>query len=125
MHAAENNQEPNDQATQAEIDACLLRISRELDRFVIVLMEIEHSGADLIAHAGAQTPVDALNSMQRIDYLAQCSSAMSGLLAQMATEHGNNLTDAISAIVPTDLADRLRNQGLDDIDNTTSQSAVF
>lgn len=103
----------------------LLRMSRELDRFVVALMRVEHSTVQLLDCAGKDAPRAALASLQSIDYLRQCSSAMSELLTHISHNGADGLAQRLEATRPTDLASRLRNENIDDIDNQAAQTQSF
>lgn len=101
------------------------RISRELDRFVVALMELEGATASLVTSSEANSHKDNLKSLQSIDYLSQCASAMSEIVYQLPRLKHCELQDLIICIKPTDLSDRLNDRGLDDIDNVSAQTELF
>lgn len=115
----------SDMTAPSEKDVCLRRIARELDRFVIVLVELELSSSELIQAVPGELPKDALRGLQKLDYLSQCSSALSGLLTRLASDDDIDVEELLQLTRPADLADRLRDLGLEDIDNRGKQAMVF
>lgn len=110
---------------QEQITQYCDRISRELDRFVIALMELEGATSNLVTGSNADADRDSLKSLQSIDYLSQCASAMSEIVYQIPRLKHAELQQLIIGIKPTDLSDRLNERGLDDIDNLSEKTEVF
>lgn len=106
-------------------DELLARLSRELDRFPILLAQIEAATSRLMGESTLELPQDLKRCLQSIDYLSQASVAISATLDGIQHTNDENFSDVLETMTPTDLRERLLDRGLDDIDNTTSQVTFF
>lgn len=101
------------------------RVSRELDRFFVVLAQIEAASEELLSHAPPATRRKTDRALQNIDYLSQVSSALSLVLDDLANQRHMDLQTRLNSLVPTDLKNRLLDQDLEDIDNADQKSCFF
>lgn len=107
---------------QAEL---LRRVSREMDRFLVMLTQVEWHVAVLIDNHNGVLPDGATDSLQHIDYVSQVSSSLSMLLSRMAEEPEADIDALLTAVLPKDLRDRLYDRLLGDIDNFTQKIEIF
>ena len=103
----------------------IARVSRELDRFFVVLTQIEATTGELLPYTSSDTRQNASRVLQNIDYLSQVSSALSLVLDDLANQRSDDLQTRLDTLVPTDLRNRLLDQDLDDIDNNSQSSCFF
>ena len=103
----------------------LLRMSREMDRFLVKLMQVEGNVSELIETHAGELPEHIAASIQNIDYVSQASVALSMLLTNISQNPDAGLDELLSDLQPTDLRDRLYNRLLEDIDNTENNIEIF
>ena len=103
----------------------LLRMSREMDRFMVKLMQVEGNVSELIETHAGELPEHIAASIQNIDYVSQASVALSMLLTNISQNPDAGLDELLSDLQPTDLRDRLYNRLLEDIDNTENNIEIF
>ena len=108
--------------SQAEL---LRRVSREMDRFLVMLTQVEWNVALLIDNHNGALPAGTSDGLQHIDYVSQVSSSLSMLLSCMAEQPEADMDTLLSAVLPKDLRDRLYDCLLEDIDNFTQKIEVF
>ena len=125
MQEALKNLGTDDVLPTTDDDVLLSRISRELDRFFVILMQIEAATEELLPHAPSETRRNTARVLQNIDYLSQVSSALSLVLNDLANHRTEDLQTRLDSLVPTDLRSRLLDQDLDDIDNANQKSCFF
>lgn len=113
---------PANPAVQPEL---LPRISRELDRFMIKLMQVETCVSGLIEAHDGTLPQDTSASLQSVDYVIQASVALSMLLTRMSDAPDAQIDELLADVLPTDLRERLYDRLLDDIDNQENNVEVF
>lgn len=122
MHSANPQDFKPLSTSQADL---LRRISREMDRFMIQLTQIESVAAELIAAHKTRLPEGTSACLQSIDYVSQASMALSMLLTHMADEPDAGTQQLLQDVVPHDLRERLCDKLLEDIDNTANDVEVF
>ena len=103
----------------------LLRMSREMDRFMVKLMQVEGNVSELIEKHTGELPENITASIQNIDYVSQASAALSMLLTNISQNPEADLNELLRNVQPTDLRDRLNDQLLEDIDNTENNIEIF
>lgn len=103
----------------------LLRMSREMDRFMVKLMQVEGKVSELIEKHAGELPENITASIQNIDYVSQASVALSMLLTNISQNPEAGLEELLSDVQPTDLRERLYDRLLEDIDNTENNIEVF
>ncbi|MDF1728794.1 MAG: hypothetical protein P1U53_13710 [Sulfitobacter sp.] len=103
----------------------LARLSREMDRFPVLLTAIEAEVADLIGDNPEKISNETNRVLQTIDYMTQASVAISDLLSQSPDADPRQLHDLVRRVIPGDLSDRLQNVGLEDIDNARKRIEFF
>ena len=103
----------------------LLRMSREMDRFMVKLMQVEGNVSELIEKHAGELPENITASIQNIDYVSQASVALSMLLTNISQNPEAGLEELLSDVQPTDLRERLYDRLLEDIDNTENNIEVF
>ena len=103
----------------------LLRMSREMDRFMVKLMQVEGNVSELIEKHTVELPENIAASIQNIDYVSQASVALSMLLTNISQNPEAGLDELLSDVQPTDLRERLYDRLLEDIDNTENNIEVF
>ena len=103
----------------------LLRMSREMDRFMVKLMQVEGNVSELIEKHAGELPENITASIQNIDYVSQASVALSMLLTNISQNPEAGLDELLSDVQPTDLRERLYDRLLEDIDNTENNIEVF
>lgn len=103
----------------------LQRISRELDRFLVQLTQIEAVTADLISNTKETLPDDTSKCLQSVDYISQTSMSLSMLLTTMSQNPEAPISVLVKDVRPNDLRNRLLDRLLHDIDNTGNEIEVF
>ena len=103
----------------------LARMSREMDRFPVMLAQVEAEVSEIIAKNPESITKQTSAVLQTIDYMAQASAGISDLLVQVGKSPSSDLTGLVERVVPGDLSNRLLNTGLDDIDNTKRKIELF
>lgn len=104
----------------------LQRVARELDRFAVLTANIDAFAVQSIRDDGVKRiDAEVSKALQSIDYLAQASSALSQILTELARNSDGDVDLFLSRLAPTDLAMRLMDQNLDDIDNAGQSNEYF
>ena len=112
-------------AVQTVHSELLLRMSREMDRFMVKLIQVEGTVSELIESHQGELPEHTTNSIQNIDYVSQASIALSMLLTKISQGPGADIDELLRDVTPTDLRERLYDRLLDDIDNNKNNIEVF
>jgi len=103
----------------------LRRISRELDRFLVQLTQIEAVTSDIVANLSDEMQAESARCLQSIDYISQTSMSLSLLLTTMSEEPTAQMPELLKNVSPNDLRNRLLDLLLDDIDNTENNVEFF
>ena len=74
----------------------LLRMSREMDRFMVKLMQVEGNVSELIEKHAGELPENITASIQNIDYVSQASVALSMLLTNISQNPEAGLEELLS-----------------------------
>lgn len=101
------------------------RVSRELDRFTVLLTQIEMTVSEIVENAKDELGSETSVCLQSIDEICQVSYALSALLQKMSKRGAETDEDIVADVFPSDLRARLLDRNIDDVDNTMRSIEYF